>query len=121
MMAVGFFGARTAVLFNTSLFDAGDGGGDAPVDIGDAVRAGNRAAKASALAIAGAAPVLDLNGAGAGTSETLDYTEDETAKIIAPSATVDDPDSANFAGGILTLAITAGGTADDRLVVIDQG
>jgi len=67
------------------------------------------------------APILDLNGGGAGTSETLAYIENQTARKITPSATISDVDSANFGGGVLTLTFTANGTDDDRLVVIDQG
>src|SRR6185436_5706381 len=77
--------------------------------------------RATLLESATEAPVLDLNGDGAGTSETLAYTENQTARKITPSATVSDMDSADFGGGVLTLAFTANGTDDDRLVVIDQG
>ena len=66
-------------------------------------------------------PVVDLNGGGAGTSETLAYTENQTARKITPAATITDTDSANFDGGVLTLTFTANGTDDDRLVIIDQG
>ncbi len=69
----------------------------------------------------GEGPALDLNGAGAGTSATLAYTENQTAQLITPAATVSDIDSPNFNTGVLTLAFTANGSADDRLEVIDQG
>jgi hypothetical protein len=41
------------------------------------------------------APVTDLNGAPAGTDNTADFTE-QTAVLIAPSATILDVDSANL-------------------------
>ncbi|NTS66850.1 VCBS repeat-containing protein, partial [Sphingomonas sp. HHU CXW] len=61
------------------------------------------------------APVVDLNGAGAGTSATLAYTENQVPTAIAPAATVTDADSANFDGGTLTVAFTAGSAAEDQL------
>jgi hypothetical protein len=66
-------------------------------------------------------PVVDLNGAGAGTSTSISFTEGDPTTIIAPSATVVDPDApADFAGGVLTVAFTANGTLDDQLVIIDD-
>ncbi|MDB5694908.1 MAG: tandem-95 repeat protein [Sphingomonas bacterium] len=66
------------------------------------------------------APVVDLNGAAAGTDATLTYTENVAVTRIAPGATVVD-DSANFSGGTLTVRFTAGGTADDRIAIVNQG
>ncbi|MBV9929944.1 MAG: tandem-95 repeat protein [Alphaproteobacteria bacterium] len=66
-------------------------------------------------------PVVDLNGAGAGTSNSINYTEGQTFLLLAPSATVTDVDSPNYANGVLTLAFTANGTTDDFLAVIDHG
>ncbi len=66
-------------------------------------------------------PVIDLNGAGGGTSVTTGYTENGAPTAIAPAATVSDVDSANFDGGHLVVAYTANGHADDRLTIINQG
>jgi VCBS repeat-containing protein len=63
-------------------------------------------------------PVIDLNGESAGTSATLDYTENGPATAIAPAATVDDPDSFDFNGGSLTVALTANGGAEDQLSIL---
>ena len=55
------------------------------------------------LAAVNDAPVLDLNGAGDGTSTALTYTENAGATPIAANATVADVDSSNFDGGILNI------------------
>jgi VCBS repeat-containing protein len=57
-------------------------------------------------------PEIDLNG---GDPATLAYTENDPVAPIAPDATVEDPDSADFDQGSLTVAFTDGGTADDQL------
>ena len=41
--------------------------------------------------------------------------------MIDGGATVSDPDSADFAGGELTVLLSAGGTDDDRLAIRNQG
>jgi hypothetical protein len=66
-------------------------------------------------------PVLDLNGAGSGTSTSINYTEGQSYQKLAPSGTVTDVDSANYPGGVLTIAFTANGTTADQLAVLDQG
>ncbi|WP_294356828.1 VCBS domain-containing protein [uncultured Sphingomonas sp.] len=66
------------------------------------------------------APVVDLNGAGAGTSAALAYTENQVATAIAPGATVTDVDSANFDGGTLTVAFTAGSAGEDQLSLLSS-
>ncbi|TGQ80024.1 adhesin [Mesorhizobium sp. M8A.F.Ca.ET.207.01.1.1] len=67
------------------------------------------------------APVVDLNGASAGFSATLNYTAGSAATAIAPAGTVTDIDSANFGGGSLTVAFTANGTSADQLAIQNQG
>ncbi|TIT37623.1 MAG: adhesin [Mesorhizobium sp.] len=67
------------------------------------------------------APVVDLNGASAGFSTTLNYTAGSAATAIAPAGTVTDIDSANFGGGSLTVAFTANGTSADQLAIQNQG
>src|SRR4051794_36189427 len=71
--------------------------------------------------MAGSAPVVDLNGEAAGTSTSLDYTENQPLTPIAPGASVLDSDSPTFANGALAVAFTLNGTADDQLRVIDEG
>ncbi|HEY0311187.1 MAG TPA: tandem-95 repeat protein [Allosphingosinicella sp.] len=66
-------------------------------------------------------PLVDLNGAAAGTSNSISYTEGDPVKLIAPSTTVTDVDSPNYANGVLTLSFTSNGTSDDQLIVIDHG
>ncbi len=52
---------------------------------------------------------------------TLAYTENGPATVITAAGTVSDLDSANFGGGTLTIDYAAGGTADDRLEIRNQG
>lgn len=66
-------------------------------------------------------PQLDLNGAAPDTSTTLAYSEGQTLTVIAPAATVTDPDSRDFDGGTLTVEFTANGTANDRLAIVNGG
>jgi Cadherin-like domain/Bacterial cadherin-like domain/RTX calcium-binding nonapeptide repeat (4 copies) len=66
------------------------------------------------------APVVDLNGAAAGTDTIVTFGEQDAA-FIAPSATVTDADSANFDTGTLTVSYGAGGTANDAFGVSDEG
>ena len=66
-------------------------------------------------------PIVDLNGGDAGTSATLSYSEGEQPKRIAPTATVSDPDSANFDTGTLTVSFTQNGDGDDRLNITHVG
>ncbi|WP_460994343.1 hypothetical protein, partial [Staphylococcus aureus] len=49
------------------------------------------------------------------------FTENGVAVAVAPSATVADPDSADFAGGRLIVFFSANGTPDDRLGLLNQG
>src|SRR5262249_39023343 len=52
---------------------------------------------------------------------TLFYAWAAPPTVIAPGSSVTDIDSANFSGGSLTVAITTLGSANDRLVVRNQG
>ena len=67
------------------------------------------------------APTIDLNGANAGNSVAFTYVENAAAPNVAPGASIVDPDSSNFNGGRLTVALTAGATGDDRLAVRNEG
>jgi hypothetical protein len=51
----------------------------------------------------------------------LSYTENDNPKVIDSGATATDVDSANFDTGKLTVDFSAGGTADDRLAIRDEG
>ena len=66
------------------------------------------------------APVLDLNGTGAGRDVTLHYTEQQAATPIAPAAIVLDVDSADFNGGSLRVAQTLS-AGSDRLTIENVG
>lgn len=57
----------------------------------------------------------------AGWDTVATYKENATPTVLDTNATVTDADSANFAGGTLTLELTANGTADDQLSVRNQG
>ncbi|HYD37361.1 MAG TPA: Ig-like domain-containing protein, partial [Allosphingosinicella sp.] len=65
-------------------------------------------------------PVVDLNGAGGGTSATLAFTEGDGSTAIAPSATVTD-DSSDFSGGSLVVDLTTVGTGDMLGVLAGNG
>ena len=45
------------------------------------------------------------------------FVEGGLAQVIDATGTITDMDSANFDGGVLTISISANGTADDRLMV----
>ena len=51
----------------------------------------------------------------------LAYTENDPATFVTGATTVADIDSADFAGGTLTVDWSAGGTVDDRLGISDNG
>ncbi len=61
------------------------------------------------------APVLG------GISGPVGYLVGEAAVFITPAATVADIDSADFAGGSLTVSITAGGGVSDTLAILHEG
>lgn len=54
-------------------------------------------------------------------TDTLAYSEDDAATVIAPGALFDDADSLDLDGGTLTVSFTANGSADDQLGVRDEG
>ncbi len=60
-------------------------------------------------------PVVSVDAA------ALAYTENDLATVIAPSATVSDADSANFASGSLSVYLSSNGTVNDRLAISHQG
>ncbi|MDJ0893046.1 MAG: DUF2341 domain-containing protein, partial [Gammaproteobacteria bacterium] len=61
------------------------------------------------------APVVTLSGGPAS------FTEGGSAVLVDAGATVVDVDSPDFDGGILTVDVSANGTADDRLTIREQG
>jgi hypothetical protein len=67
------------------------------------------------------APVVDLNGAAAGTSAALEYDAGGPLTAIAPTGTIADIDSANFGGGTLRVSFAANGTSTDQLRIITGG
>ena len=52
---------------------------------------------------------------------SLNYAESDPATIIDGSITITDLDSADFAGGYLTIEFTTGGTVNDRLEINHEG
>lgn len=61
--------------------------------------------------------VNDLPAIG-GFGDSVSWTEGAPPVPLAPSATLTDPDWADFAGGWLTVTLTPDGDADDRLTVV---
>ena len=51
----------------------------------------------------------------------LVYTENDLATAITATTTVTDVDSPNFDTGTLTIDYSAGGSAEDRLEILNQG
>jgi hypothetical protein len=51
----------------------------------------------------------------------LGYTENDSATLLDPTATVADADAANFDTGTLTVSYSTNGSADDRLAIRNQG
>ncbi len=60
-------------------------------------------------------PTISLSGS------TVSYTENNPPTMFDATATATDPDSADFDTGTLMVGFTAGGTANDRLGIRDQG
>jgi hypothetical protein len=51
----------------------------------------------------------------------INYTENDPATVLDPTATVVDVDSADFNSGTLTVSFSAGGTANDELSIVEGG
>ena len=66
-------------------------------------------------------PDLDLNGADAGTSNAIAFTENQVATLLAPLGTVTDPDALDYENGTLTVEFTSGASFDDQLRIVDSG
>ena len=60
-------------------------------------------------------PVITLSGG------ALNYTEQDPPTIIDAAATLTDPDSANFDGGLLRVDLDTTGSVDDRLAIRHEG
>ncbi len=97
-----------------------DAGANNIYDVTVQVADGNGGLDTQAIAVtvtnvADQSPVITLPGGAAS------YTENAVPVVINAAATLTDADSANFAGGVLTIDFTANGTASDRLAIRDQG
>jgi hypothetical protein len=71
--------------------------------------------QASWQATLNSAPTLTTPGS------AINYTENDPATLIDPTATLVDVDSANFNRGTLTVSFSAGGTANDELSIEEGG
>lgn len=60
-------------------------------------------------------PLLKLS------NSAVKYSENAAAVLLAPTGLVQDNDSFDLDGGVLTVSVTAGGTADDRLSLQSAG
>ncbi|MCC6509807.1 MAG: hypothetical protein IT423_11910 [Pirellulaceae bacterium] len=85
------------------------------VTLADGLAAASAAATV-AVSVSGVndAPVIDQFGAAA------NYTENGAQFPIVPTATLVDPDSVNFAGGVLTVTLIGAGTTTDILGILGQ-
>jgi hypothetical protein len=54
-------------------------------------------------------------------SGPINYTESDPATVLDSAATLVDPDSTNFDGGLLRVDLGATGTFDDRLAIRNEG
>ncbi|MCP4249031.1 MAG: hypothetical protein GY778_18460, partial [bacterium] len=83
---------------------------------GTALPFGSTSEFSAAYSVSGnSAPTLNLPGG------AVNYTEGDLPTVIDATATVSDPDSADFNLGTLTVDFAAHGTANDRLAIRDQG
>ena len=103
-------GSGTTVADATLLFDGGD------------IGLNNNSKKMRCLTIieeitpvANADPVITL------TPGFVNYTEQDPPTIIGGGATLTDPDSADFDGGLLRIDFGTTGTANDRLAINHEG
>ncbi len=75
----------------------------------------NKGVSARVFALANTAPSIALPGG------ALNYVSGDAPTPIDASATVADAESPNFGTGTLTVSFTANGSADDRLLIANQG
>ena len=80
---------------------------------------GDLSAQDTAQLVLDQPPVVDLNGAAAGTGVTLAYTENDPATAIAPAGVTTDADSTDYNGGSLAVHLTAGDTQDELSILTD--
>ena len=80
---------------------------------------GDLSAQDTAQLILDQPPVVDLNGAGAGTGVTLAITENDAATLIAPAGVTTDADSTDFNGGSLTVHVGSGDAQDQLAILTD--
>jgi peptidase M10/serralysin-like protein/cadherin-like protein/Big-like domain-containing protein/hemolysin type calcium-binding protein len=96
--------------------DGAPGGGQGPVVAGNNIDGGQVTIN---IADTAEPPVVDLNGAGAGTGNAIGYTEGQAPVSLAPAGTVADSDSPDLDTGVLTVEFTANGEAADELLIVD--
>ena len=108
-----------AALRSVTYANSSDAPATAPRSIGfsasDAWVSSTVATRSVTVTAVNDAPVLGF------VSGSASYTEGSGAVVLAPSATVNDVDSADFAGGVMQVSITANGQAEDRLAIRNQG
>ncbi|MEM7257583.1 MAG: LamG-like jellyroll fold domain-containing protein, partial [Pseudomonadota bacterium] len=74
----------------------------------------NTATRDIAVTAVNDSPAVTLSG-------LISYIENATATLLAPTATVADPDSADFDGGTLSVSLTSGADALDHLRILSSG
>ncbi|MBD1835364.1 DUF4347 domain-containing protein [Cyanobacteria bacterium FACHB-472] len=106
----GTFSSATNFNVGTNPFSltVGDFNGDGKQDL---ATANVNSSNVSVLLNTNQAPTVTLPGAAAS------YSENAAAIAIDSTATVSDPDSANFGGGTLTVSYTTGGSPSDQLSI----
>ncbi len=103
-------GSGTTVADATILFDGGDIGLNSTQK-----KMRNLAIIEEIIVIDNVDPVITLS------AGSLNYTAQDPATVIDAAATLTDPDSANFDGGLLRVDLDTSGSVDDRLAIRHQG
>ena len=110
----------TAVAQSIGFLNASDNPGATTRVVKFMVTDGDGGTSASVTRSVTVTPVNDAPVVTTGTAVTS-YTENAVPVVADSSIVLADADSANFDTGVLTVAITAGGSVDDRLRIVNQG
>ncbi len=112
--------AVTALLQNVTYRANTEAPTSLPRSVQIVVTDGDGGTSAAAVQTVNVVPVNDVAIVGS-ILATNSYTENGAPVLLAPTASLSDVDSPNFAGGNLTVRYLSGGTADDRLSIRNEG